>query len=92
MATNPAIFGQHDRFEPYINEYRDVHKSVFDMIGMLILLFLAKLGINDQEAASNHSNSETNTAAITRSQNGVPPVTTGIEPNPSTPPVPGTGV
>lgn len=46
IATNPDIFGQDPRFSPYIEEYQDVHKSIFQMIGMLTLLFLAKLGLS----------------------------------------------
>jgi hypothetical protein len=48
LATNPAIFGTEPRFEPYISEYKNVHNSIFSMIGMLILLFLAKLGLTEQ--------------------------------------------
>lgn len=51
LATNPAIFGTEPRFAPYIAEFRDVHNSIFSMISMLILLFLAKLGLTEQEAA-----------------------------------------
>lgn len=52
LATNPAIFGTEPRFEPYIVEYEGVHDSIFGMIGMLILLFLAKLGLAQQDAAN----------------------------------------
>jgi hypothetical protein len=52
LATNPAIFGSEPRFEPYITEFQGVHDSIFNMIGMLILLFLAKLGLAQQDAAA----------------------------------------
>ena len=52
LATNPAIFGTEPRFEPYISEYQGVHNAIFNMIGMLILLFLAKLGLAQQDAAA----------------------------------------
>lgn len=51
MATSPTIFGRDARFSPYINEYPNVHNAVFDMISMLILLFLAKLGLSNQESS-----------------------------------------
>lgn len=52
LATNPAIFGKEPRFTPYIAEFKDVHNSIFNMIGMLILLFLAKLGLAEPEKPS----------------------------------------
>ena len=52
LATNPAIFGTEPRFAPYISEYKDVHNSIFSMIGMLILLFLAKLGLTEQSVVA----------------------------------------
>ena len=50
MATNPAVLGTDLRFAPYANEYKDVHKAIFAMIGMLTLLFLTKLGVKAEPA------------------------------------------
>ena len=46
LTTNPAILGSLPRFEPYALDFKGANQSIFQMISMLILLFLAKLGVN----------------------------------------------
>ena len=49
--TNPAIMGSSQGFQPYLDEYGTVHTSILSMTSMLILLFLAKLGLDGTSAA-----------------------------------------
>lgn len=47
---NPAIMGNSQGFQPYLDEYGAVHTSILSMTSMLILLFLAKLGLDGTAA------------------------------------------
>jgi len=44
---NPAIMGNSAGFKPYLEEYGEMHTSILSMTSMLILLFLAKLGLDE---------------------------------------------
>lgn len=46
IATSPEIFGNTQEFKPYIDEYEGIHTQIFNMIGMLIILFMSKLGVS----------------------------------------------
>jgi hypothetical protein len=50
VLLNPLIFGEDQLLRFYMDEYKDVHNSIFDMISMIIILFLAKLGVNGAAA------------------------------------------
>jgi hypothetical protein len=71
VAVDPTILGSLPRFEPYASDFKGIDKSVFSMISMLILLFLAKLGVDAPPPAG---------AAPPVKPDPIPPVVTGGTP------------
>ncbi|MDQ2633629.1 MAG: hypothetical protein M3Y78_07800 [Pseudomonadota bacterium] len=84
VAITPTILGSLPRFDPYASDFKGVGEAVSNMISMMILLFLAKLGVDAPPPAD----------ATSLVRRGATPSTTGaapIEPGTAIPAVAGGG-